>query len=85
MGIESENFSLLGNIALGERTDLSVHRVLDRWSGRAEQVAAGGGIYRLKEIRELVRKGIFERGKPVEDVDALVWLLLERFISKDKK
>ena len=39
-----------------------------------QSVTAGGGIYRLKEIRELAREVIFERGEPVEDVYALVWL-----------
>ena len=74
MSIEGEDFFLFGDIAFSERTDLSVHRVLDRWSGRAEQVAAGGGADWLKEVREFAREGIFERGEPVEDADAFVWL-----------
>lgn len=67
-----EDFFLFGDISFGEGTDLSVHRVLDRWSGRAELVPAGGGADWLKEIREFAREGIFERGEPVEDTDTLV-------------
>ena len=74
MSIDREDFFLFGGIAFGEGTDLSVHRVLDRWSGRAEQVAAGEGADWLKEVREFAREGIFEHGEPVKDADSLVWL-----------
>ena len=36
--------------------------------------AVGCGFHRLKEVRVFVSEPFFERGKPVEDVDALVWL-----------
>ena len=62
------NLYFFCDVALCERTDLSVHRVLDRGRGRVEQIAAGGGTDWLKEIREFAREGIFERGEPVEDV-----------------
>lgn len=62
-------------IAFSERTNLGVHRVLDRGPVRAEQVTAGGGVrYLVKEIRILARKQVFVRVEPIEDAYAHLWL-----------
>lgn len=39
---------------------------------QAEEIAAGGGRYRLKKVGVTASEKVFERGDPVEDVDALV-------------
>ena len=39
---------------------------------QAEEIAAGGGRYRLKKVGVTASENVFERGDPVEDVDALV-------------
>ena len=61
------------NIDTEERSDNMMNDVENEVEEQqAEEIAAGGGRYRLKKVGVTASEKVFERGDPVEDVDALV-------------
>ena len=95
-GIEGEDFLFLGDVALGEGTDLRVHVPAHGVVIRAFRRFARG-VGELEEVRKHGRDHVFDSGPPVEDterfraignpVSTIVAELLDFFLEyhKDEK